>query len=79
MSKRLGERLLGPYRDRDKWRVVEVSANGERTSTVFDEESKAVRYIEILTAELEREDHTTETAIEAYKLHLTDKGLGQDR
>jgi hypothetical protein len=41
---------------------------------VFDTESKAERYVEILRTNLIREEHTTETALAAYKVHLAGKG-----
>jgi integrase len=72
------ERILGPYPDRAGWRVIQVDAAGKRESAVFDSEAKANRYIEIVRADLNREEHTTETAFEAYKLHLAEKGNKQE-
>lgn len=71
---RQGERILGPYAERDGFRVIQVFANGKRESDVFDTEAKAERYIEILRAKLGLEEHTTETALEAYKKYLGEKG-----
>lgn len=78
MRQRRGERLLGPYEQHNGWRVIEIDASGNRKSTLFDDEGKAQRYIEILTAELAREDHTTATALEAYREHLKAKGNKPD-
>lgn len=72
-----GERILGPYADRDKWRVIEVDALGGRSSTVFDSEAKAQRYKELLLAELDKEERTTSTALVEYKRHLGEKGTQQ--
>jgi hypothetical protein len=72
--KQSGERILGPYPNGAKWRVIQVDAAGNRESVVFDTESKAERYVEILRTNLIREEHTTETALTAYKTYLTEKG-----
>jgi integrase len=74
VSLRRGERILGPYPDRDGFRVIQINAAGKRDSEVFETEAKANRYIEILKASLVREEHTTETALAAYKLYLKEKG-----
>jgi integrase len=75
VSKKLGQRILGPYKlTRDRWQVVEMDAHGGRSSVVFATEDKATRYIEMMRAELSREDHTTESALVEYKSHLADKG-----
>lgn len=66
--------MLGPYQESRGWRVIELHASGKRTSTLCETEARALRYKEILEADLVREDHTTETALEAYKRHLADKG-----
>lgn len=74
MARRKGERVLGPYAHHSGWLVVEFDAAGNRTSSVLPTEAKALRYKELLEAELNREDHTTATALEDYKTHLRDKG-----
>ncbi len=74
MSMKRTERVLGPYPDRKGFRVIQVDSAGKRESVVFETEVKAERYIEILNADLDRDEHTTETALEAYKTHLKDKG-----
>lgn len=73
-AKRGGERILGPYADRNGFRVIQVDAAGNRDSVVFETEAKAERYIELLRASLVREEHTTETALTAYMDHLKEKG-----
>jgi integrase len=72
--KKRGERLLGPYEDRNGWRVIEVAESGKRSSTVFETEARAQRYIELMQADLSTEAHTTETALTAYVDHLTKRG-----
>lgn len=77
MSARRGERLLGPYPDRDGFRVIEVGADGSRESTVHPTEARALRYMEMLRADLSSEQHTIKSALEAYKKHLAEKGNKQ--
>lgn len=72
--KRQGERVLGPYEEDGLFRVVQVDATGRRESVKFESEAKAQRYIEVLLASLDREEHTTESAIDAYKAYLVEKG-----
>jgi len=74
MSAKQGERILGPYPDRDGYRVIHVDAAGKRDSVVFETEVKAERYIELLRVNLNQEEKTTETALEAYKVFLAEKG-----
>lgn len=74
MSVKRGERILGPYEQSNGWRVDEIDALGNRSSTLLATEAKALRYVEILRAELAKEDHTTATALAAYLPHLTAKG-----
>ena len=74
MSAKGGERILGPYADRDGFRVIQVDATGKRESVVFPTEAKAERYVEMLRVSLDREEHTTESALKAYKDYLKEKG-----
>ena len=77
-QRRKGERVLGPYVDRKGWRVISVDATGKRESVVFDTEAKAARYIEILRADLAREEQTTAAALDVYREHLKTKGNKTD-
>jgi integrase len=77
VSAKRGERILGPYEQSNGWRVVVVHVDGSRESRILETEAKATRCIELLTAELASEDHTTTTALTEYKRHLTDKGNKQ--
>jgi integrase len=67
-------RILGPYEERAGWRLIVIDAFGTRAPRVFPTEAKARRYKEVFEAELARETHTTETALEAYRRHLADVG-----
>lgn len=78
MRPRRGERVLGPYADRGNHRVIVVDEQGDRTVSVFKTEAQAERFKEIQIAELASEDHTTETALALYKVHLVDKGNKPD-
>jgi integrase len=78
VTARRGERILGPYEQHNGWRVIEVDAKGKRTNSIHESEAKAQRYIELLQADLAREDHTTETARDEYKRHLESKGNKTD-
>lgn len=72
--KKRGERILGPYEERGGWRVIEVYANGKRTRTLFESEQKAQRYIDLMRADLSTEEHTTDTALDAYLAELKQRG-----
>jgi hypothetical protein len=48
-------RVLGPYAQRDKWRVVVIDPGGSRSSRIIATEAKAERHVEILRADFERE------------------------
>ena len=78
MSAKRGERVLGPYHQRSGWLVIRIYADNTRETAVFPTEAKAARYIEVVKADLETGDHTTETAIEEYRRHLTKKGNKAD-
>jgi integrase len=78
VRQRGSERILGPYEENGYWRVIHVDATGKRESSKFDSEAKAERYIELLRASLSREEHTTATALTAYKAFLSEKGNKQE-
>lgn len=69
------ERVLGPYRNRGKWRIVHVGRGGERAAQVFETESRARRAVTALKKRLGLGvDRTVEEALEAYEKHLREKG-----
>lgn len=70
------ESVLGPYEQHNGWRVVRLFADGTRKSRVLKTERAAERYKELLIAELEATDYTTETALTEYKAHLKAAGDG---
>ena len=79
MRKRGGERVLGPYEQIDStgrlwYRLVEIDAKGNRTASLHESEKAADLYKSDLVEDLERDDHTTETALALYKKHLEAKG-----
>lgn len=74
MSAKRGERILGPYPHEYGWRVIEIDADGKRSSTIIELEADAERYVELLKVALALEDHTTETALREYRPHLAAKG-----
>jgi integrase len=63
-----------PYQDKDGWRVVEVNAAGYRRATVFDDEAKAKRFVEMFRTALTNEDLSTESALIRYRSYLEAKG-----
>jgi integrase len=69
-----GERILGPYQHHSGWQIIEVAADGTRESTLLLPEAKAQRWKKALIANLAKEEHTTESALDAYKRHLAEKG-----
>lgn len=74
MRKR-GSRVLGPYRDdENKFRIVEIDAQGKRESSTFETEAKAERYKEIALATLVSSDLTTRQALDEYLRHLESNG-----
>lgn len=73
MRKR-GERVLGPYKQHNGFRIIEIDAKGKRDSTLHPTRAKAQRYKELLEADLERGDQTTETALVEYKKYLQASG-----
>ncbi len=69
------ERVLGPYSDRGKWRIVHVGRGGERAAQVFETEGEARRAVSALIKKLGLgESRTIEEALEAYEQHLREKG-----
>jgi integrase len=76
MNPRRGERVLGPWIDRKGWRVVIAGADGRRVSKIFDNRADADAYAEEAAGLIEStaDDHTTETALEMYRVHLADVG-----
>ncbi len=74
--RKLGQRVLGPYKHRDGWRIIEVNpgANPERTRATFPTRAKAELEKRKREGEIVSADQTTDTAIENYERHLKAKG-----
>lgn len=68
------ERVLGPYEQHNGWRIIIIDERGGRKSKLFKTEKAALRGKELLLAELEHEEHTTESALKEYKAHLAAAG-----
>lgn len=69
-----GVRVLGPYADRQQWRVVEFTSDGERTTLIFATRQKAAAYIEAFEEADLLDDHNTGTARKLYLDHLETEG-----
>ncbi len=72
--KQKGERVLGPYRYRGRWRVVEVSANGCTEESYFATQRQAKLYIKAAEQNLTTEALTVHDAIDQYSTYLEKKG-----
>lgn len=69
-----GERVLGPYSYRDRWRVIEVAANGDRAEAYFATEEQALRYAAVAREAITHEDVTVSVALADYTAYLQRKG-----
>jgi integrase len=68
--RRDGDRVLGPYHERDKWRIVVIDRGGERVSRFFEAEGEARKAKHIAERDLEEiGGMTVLEAIEAYEMH----------
>lgn len=65
-----GERALGPYPYRGRWRIFEVAADGKRTSVYFEKESEAKGYVKAFNEEVEHPELDTDSARKLYLEHL---------
>jgi integrase len=82
MRKR-GERVLGPYEEREsdgrvRYRIIVVDDDGTRHPSVFKTEKEAVFAKDLAESDLARNDHTTKTALDLYRKHLTATGNKAD-
>src|SRR5687767_12619861 len=70
---RRGERVLGPYRHGQQWRVYVVGAGGEKDSVFFPTEEDAKKAIRYLRRELNSGGHkTVQEAQDEYEAYLRD-------
>jgi integrase len=67
--------VLGPYRHRNRWRVVLVDERGARTDRLYETEAEARAVVADAEAHLEGErSATVEDVVDRYELHLKAKG-----
>lgn len=69
-----GDRILGPYAYRGRWRVVIAGADGTRLDQYAPTEAAAARLADALRAELTTTSRTVADALDEYERHLTAKG-----
>jgi len=69
-----GARILGPYRQRGGYLVIEVLPNRERAYSMWATETKANAFIRSMRAKISSTTHDTETALDAYAGHLASTG-----
>lgn len=67
------ERAHGPYRRGRKWRVVETSATGAKSTCSFESETEALAYIAEYHSEAQ--GRTVSAVVDAYLKHLEAQGL----
>src|SRR5262245_22654891 len=68
------ERVLGPYAERYGWRIVHVTAGGERATQFFATEKEARRAVAGLQRELgEAPEKTIDDALTAYEAYMRDE------
>ncbi len=68
--RREGDRVLGPYQERDKWRIVIAEKGGARVSSFFATEGEARAAKRIAKRDLERiTGITIKEAMEKYEMH----------
>ena len=68
------ERVLGPYRHYRRWRVLLVSAGGEKTVTDYEREEEARQVVRSLRRELAKGgERTVREAREKYEAYMRDE------
>lgn len=71
MRRQSGDRAYGPYRHRDRWRVIVIGADGVRTTATYA--SKARAYERIAEVNAETSERTVSDAIDAYLAQIVAK------
>src|SRR4051812_11641703 len=72
---REGDRVLGPYRHGEQWRLILVDGGGKKTRQSYATEAEAYQVRRDLLRALESEAQlTVEQVMERYELHLKTKG-----
>jgi hypothetical protein len=62
--RRSGERFLGPYDDRGRWRVIHVAADGTRTDRFFASEKRAREFVDPWNREVQVARDTLDNTVE---------------
>src|SRR5579872_3310949 len=79
-QRRRGERVLGPYSRRGKWRVIVVSGGGERTYRDYATQAEAAKVIRLALGEIEKvREKTVGEAREDYMAYLRDDKQNRPR
>src|SRR5690606_37948841 len=69
------QRVLGPYADRDGFRVIHVKRGGERDSFRFATEKEATRAVRALWLEISQPERLLKDALDDYEMYMrNDKG-----
>lgn len=69
-----GERIHGPYKHRQRWRIVVISPSGERDTHSFETKEQAQAVIRDARAQVAAEGVTVTAALDAYEQHQRDRG-----
>jgi integrase len=73
-QRKRGERVLGPYEHKGKWRLIVVGPGGEKSRREYESKAKAEKVKSAAEEELKRiEDKTLKEAREDYKVYLRDE------
>jgi hypothetical protein len=72
MTRQTTARVLGPYPNRDKFRIIHVKADGTRDACCYDTEDEAKQAIAALTDEINRPEKTIREALKDYETYMRD-------
>lgn len=72
-EKASGERVYGPYPHRDKWRIVVINANGDRTNQTFETEAEAGKVAAEIRTHFEARSMSSSVA--EYLASMRERGL----
>ena len=68
-----GPRVLGPYPDRNGFRIICVKNDNARESRVYETRDEALVAIEEITAELRKPEKTIREAIKEYLVYMQEE------
>jgi len=78
-QRRKGERVLGPYEIRGRWRIIIVSADRSRVARDFETEKEARQVFRSLSREMGEVSISVAEAIERYEAYLRDEKQNKPR